>query len=74
MNPELKYNISSLRIGDFYLAKGLMRRYDSANQLAVDANLALHTLQETFESHILYGEGKVADPLGKREFLDDRST
>ncbi|KAL0577566.1 hypothetical protein V5O48_004429 [Marasmius crinis-equi] len=59
---------NTLALGDFYLAKGLMKRYDSGEQLAIDGNLPLEKLRKTFESHSLYGEGKATDPLGKRHF------
>ncbi|KAK1234143.1 hypothetical protein PQX77_002655 [Marasmius sp. AFHP31] len=53
---------------DFYVAKGLMKRYESGSQLAVEGDVPLENLQKTFESHSLYGEGKATDPLGKRHF------
>ncbi|KAL0066007.1 hypothetical protein AAF712_006997 [Marasmius tenuissimus] len=53
---------------DFYVAKGLMKRYESGSQLAVEGDVPLENLQKTFDSHSLYGEGKATDPLGKRHF------
>ncbi|KAF9268396.1 Flavocytochrome c [Marasmius fiardii PR-910] len=53
---------------DFYLAKGLMRKYESGEAFANEANLPLENLRNTFESHTLYGAGKATDPLGKMHF------
>ncbi|KAG7096500.1 hypothetical protein E1B28_003930 [Marasmius oreades] len=53
---------------DFYLAKGLMKRYDSGEEFAIEAKLPLENLRNTFGSHTMYGEGKATDPLGKTYF------
>ncbi len=53
---------------DFYVSKGLMRRYEGVKELAWDMNADVETLTKTFEAHGRYAKQEAEDPFGKSEF------
>ncbi|THU84185.1 Flavocytochrome c [Dendrothele bispora CBS 962.96] len=53
---------------DFYLAKGLMKKYPNAQALTEDTKLPLETLSKTFNAHAEFASGKAKDPFGKTNF------
>ncbi|KAK7436994.1 hypothetical protein VKT23_018809 [Stygiomarasmius scandens] len=53
---------------DFYIAKGLMKKYPNAQALVEDTKLPLDTLSKTFSAHAEYASGKAKDPFGKTNF------
>lgn len=55
------------RTGDFYLSKGLMKRFLNLHEVAENMQVPLKDLQDTFASHKLYASGQEKDPFGKGE-------
>ncbi|KAJ8517317.1 hypothetical protein ONZ45_g5501 [Pleurotus djamor] len=53
---------------DFYVAKGLMKRYANAEELASDADVPFAQLNQTLEDHAKYARGEDKDPFGKTYF------
>ncbi|KIY53028.1 Flavocytochrome c [Fistulina hepatica ATCC 64428] len=59
---------------DFYISKGLMRKYNNAREFTAATGIALDKLQSTFESHERYAKGIEKDPFGKVSFGDGSYT
>ncbi|KAJ7749799.1 Flavocytochrome c, partial [Mycena maculata] len=53
---------------DFYVSKGLMKKYADAAEFAADAGIPLENIQATFTSHSAYATGAEKDPFGKGIF------
>ncbi|KAI3616951.1 fumarate reductase [Moniliophthora roreri] len=58
---------------DFYLSKGLMKRYTDGNEFTRDKNLPSGNLAATFASFRSYADGQESDPFG-RVYFDHRHT
>ncbi|KAF5339270.1 hypothetical protein D9758_013333 [Tetrapyrgos nigripes] len=53
---------------DFYISKGLMKKYPSAKEFTDDTGLSLDALNDTFTAHSGFAAGKAKDPFGKTNF------
>lgn len=53
--------------GDFYLSKGLMKKFANLQELAESMQVSLTDLHATFTSHKSYALGQEKDPFGKSE-------
>lgn len=52
----------------FYMAKGLMKRYENAATVAEETGIPLSALEATFTAHQAYADGREKDPFGKTNF------
>lgn len=52
----------------FYVSKGLMKKYDSAQELSKETDIPLDTLRTTFEAHVKATKGEEEDLFGKKNF------
>ncbi|KAK7051358.1 hypothetical protein VNI00_004858 [Paramarasmius palmivorus] len=50
---------------DFYLSKGLMKKYAAGNEFAREKSLPTETLGTTFDSFKSYANGEKTDPFGR---------
>ncbi|KAJ6542530.1 Flavocytochrome c [Mycena vulgaris] len=53
---------------NFYVSKGLMKRYEDAAAFAADVGIPLERIRETFASHTGYAAGVGIDPFAKATF------
>ncbi|KAF8831129.1 hypothetical protein HHX47_DHR1000097 [Lentinula edodes] len=53
---------------DFYLSKGLMKKFANLQELAESMEVSLTDLHATFTSHKSYASGQEKDPFGKTHF------
>ncbi|KAJ7099825.1 Flavocytochrome c [Mycena epipterygia] len=59
---------------DFYVSKGLMKRYPDAAAFATETGIPLESVLATFASHGAYASGTQPDPLGKQTFHNAQYT
>ncbi|KAJ3801441.1 Flavocytochrome c [Lentinula aff. detonsa] len=53
---------------DFYLSKGLMKKFANLQEVAEHMQVSLKDLQGTFISHESFASGQEKDPFGKTQF------
>ncbi|KAJ3757282.1 Flavocytochrome c [Lentinula raphanica] len=53
---------------DFYVSKGLMKKFNNLQEVAEDIQIPLRDLQTTFASHKSHASGQEKDPYGKTHF------